>query len=510
MTEFLNDWGISLMVFLPLIGAALMAFVPASQEENHKTIALFTTLATGLVGILLIADFDYDNSDVLQFAVDARWIEVINARYTVAMDGMSLPLIALTLLVVPLVIIYSWNHIPNPGNPKTFLMLILVLHTGMLGSFVAQDLVLFFVFFEVVLLPMFFMIGVWGGEDRLYASLKFFLYTLFGSALMLVSFLALYVLAGSSTFNMVQLAENVVTEDISKTAQVLIFGGMFMGFGIKVPMFPFHTWLPDAHTQAPTQGSVILAAVLLKLGTYGFIRIAIPILPEAAVEWAPWIGLLAVIGIIYGALGCLAQTDMKRLIAFSSVAHMGYVMLGIATLTDFGINAAIFGMVAHGIITGMLFFIAGSIKERYHTLEIARLGGLLVQAPKMGWILAITTMASLGLPGLAGFWGEFPAILAAYDPAPGLSDALFRVYMVIAAIGTVLAAAYLLWLLQRTAFGTPSEEFENDPHIHDVVTEEWIAWTPLLILMVVLGFYPRLIFGITDDAVINSLLALGG
>ncbi len=243
---------------------------------------------------------------------------------------------------------------------------------------------------------------------------------------------------------------------------------MFIGFGIKVPMFPFHTWLPDAHTQAPTVGSVILAAVLLKLGTYGFIRIALPILPEAAEKWAPFIGLLAVIGIIYGALCCLAQTDMKRLIAFSSVAHMGFVMLGIATLTDFGINAAIFGMVAHGLITGMLFFVAGSAKERFHTLDIARLGGMLKQMPRMGWILGFSVMASLGLPGLAGFWGEFPAILSAYNPGGDLNVGLFRVYMVVAALGTVLAAGYLLWLFQRVAFGTPTEEFADDPHIHDV------------------------------------------
>ena len=229
-------------------------------------------------------------------------------------------------------------------------------------------------------------------------------------------------------------------EPVVLSTQVLIFAGMFMGFGIKVPMFPFHTWLPDAHTQAPTVGSVILAAVLLKLGTYGFIRVALPILPEAAVEWAPWIGLLAVIGIIYGALGCLAQTDMKRLIAFSSVAHMGFVMLGIASLTDFGLNAAVFGMVAHGLITGMLFFLAGSVKERFHTLEIKRLGGLLLQAPKMGWILGFCVMASLGLPGLAGFWGEFPAILSAYNPGAGLPEETFRTYMVIAAVGTVFAA----------------------------------------------------------------------
>jgi NADH-quinone oxidoreductase subunit M len=510
MTDFLNDWGITLMVFLPLVGAAIMLLVPGRDEETHKLIALLATVASAVIGILLLQDFDYDNARTLQFAVDKSWIEVINARYSVAVDGISLPLVALTLLVVPLVVVYSWNHIPEPGNTKAFLMLVLILHTGMLGTFVAQDLVLFFVFFEVVLLPMYFMIGVWGMENRLYAAIKFFLFTLFGSAFMLVSFLALYWVTGSQTFSLTALADLVAgrevegltpVADIELSTQVLIFAGMFLGFGIKVPMFPFHTWLPDAHTQAPTQGSVILAAVLLKLGTYGFVRIALPILPDAAVEWAPWIGLLAVIGIIYGALGCLAQTDMKRLIAFSSVAHMGYVMLGIATLTDFGINAAIFGMVAHGLITGMLFFLAGSVKERYHTLEIKRLGGLLIQAPRMGWILGFTSMASLGLPGLAGFWGEFPAILAAYNPAPGLSTELFRVYMVVAAVGTVLAAAYLLWLLQRTAFGTPSEEFADDPHIHDTVFTEWVAWVPLLILIVILGFLPGLVFNVTDEPV---------
>ncbi|MDZ7674419.1 MAG: NADH-quinone oxidoreductase subunit M [Acidimicrobiales bacterium] len=501
--DFIQDWGLTAMVFAPLVGVALMMLFPRDAEETHKLIAMVASLVTAGIGIAVFAEFDFDQSGTLQLVRDHAWIDVINARYEIAIDGLSVPLIALTLLITPLVIAYSWNHFPEPHNPKAFLALILVLHTGMLGTFVAQDLILFFVFFEVVLLPMYFMIGVWGGPERQYAAIKFFLYTLFGSALMILSFLALFFLTGAETFSMTGLAEEVQAADIARGTQILVFGGMFMGFGIKVPMFPFHTWLPDAHTQAPTQGSVILAAVLLKLGTYGFIRVALPILPEGAEAWAPWIGLLAVIGIIYGALGCLAQTDMKRLIAFSSVAHMGYVMLGISTLTDFGLNAAVFGMVAHGLITGMLFFIAGSIKERFHTLEIKRLGGLLVQAPRMGWILGFCTMASLGLPGLAGFWGEFPAILSAYQPMEGLPVETFRTYMVVAAIGTVFAAGYLLWLYQRTAFGTPSEEFEHDENIHDVETPEWVAWVPLLALILVLGVYPNLVFQVTDDSIVN-------
>jgi NADH-quinone oxidoreductase subunit M len=513
--DFLTHWGLSLMVFLPVVGAALVMLIPKAEEQWIKITALAASLASAAVGLWILIDFDYGHADKLQYAVDKSWIEVIGSRYIVGLDGLSLPLVALTLLVTPLVIIYSWNHFPDPKNPKAFLGLILLLHTGMLGSFVAQDLILFFVFFEVVLLPMYFMIGVWGGEQRQYASIKFFLYTLFGSALMIVSFLALYFVTGAHSFAMVDLAHGVAARNAAGTlamsTQVLIFGGMFMGFGIKVPIFPFHTWLPDAHTQAPTQGSVILAAVLLKLGTYGFVRVGIMILPEAAARWAPVIGILAVVGIIYGALGCLAQTDMKRLIAFSSVAHMGFVMLGIASMTTIGLNAAVFGMVAHGLITGMLFFVAGSMKERYHTLEIKRLGGLLISAPKMGWILGFATMASLGLPGLAGFWGEFPAILSAYNPGAHLSEELFRTLMVIAAIGTVLAAGYLLWLFQRTAMGEPKPEFAHE-HIHDVHVEEWIAWVPMLIGILVLGVYPHLVFHVTDQVLkpLGDALKLAG
>jgi NADH-quinone oxidoreductase subunit M len=504
MEDFIQDWGLTAAIFLPLAGVVVMMLIPREEESAHKFVALVTSLAVFAVGVALLWQFDYDQAGVLQFARDDEWVSALTIHYALGIDGISLALIALTVLIVPLCVIYSLDHVPEPGNPKMFFMLILILEVGMVGTFAAQDLILFFVFFEIVLLPMYFMIGVWGGPERKYASIKFFLYTLFGSALMLVCFVALFWLTGGETWTIPGLAEQVAAGEITRTAALLIFGGMFLGFGIKVPMFPFHTWLPDAHTQAPTVGSVILAAVLLKLGTYGFVRIAIPILPEAAATWAPWIGLLAVIGIIYGALGCLAQTDMKRLIAFSSVAHMGFVMLAIATLTTVGIQAAVFGMVAHGLITGMLFFIAGSVKERYHTLEINRLGGLLVQAPRLGWILGLCSMASLGLPGLAGFWGEFPAILSSYEPLSVIETGSFTLhtvywtFMVVAALGTVLAAGYLLWLFQRTAFGEPTDEFK-DHHIHDVHPAEWAAWLPILVLIVALGMYPKLLFDRLDD-----------
>lgn len=514
-----NGWGLSLIIFLPIVGALVTMLLPREREEVIKRWALLVTLVTFVLSVVVAANFDYGAGEQFQFDVNRSWISSIGSNYHIGVDGISLPLLVLSTFILVLSVIYSWDHWEEPRNPKAFLALMLILGTGMNGTFLALDLVLFFIFFELVLLPMYFMIGIWGDrtmrsipgfsrpvETRLYAAIKFFLFTLFGSAFMLLGFLALFFRSGElgpRTFDIVTLIGHGAAGDFAGWGLgSLVFGAMFLGFAVKVPMWPLHTWLPDAHTAAPTVGSVLLAAVLLKLGSYGFIRIALPILPEAAKLWAPAIGILAVIGIIYGSLACLAQTDVKRLIAFSSVGHMGFVMLGIATLTDVGINAAIIGMVAHGLITGLLFFVAGSLSHRYHTREMARLGGNQKLLPVLGGILAFTAMASLGLPGLAGFWGEFMALLGSYNPLTGLSTTLFRTLMVLGAIGTVLTAGYMLWMLQKVNLGEPSEEWA-DHNFQDADRYELVAWVPLIILIVVVGFWPRIVLGSTNDAVVS-------
>lgn len=504
---WVDTWGLSLAAFLPVVGAAVILSLPSERERLIKWAGIVAAGLALLAGILVLFRFDFSDPGTLQLKVDANWIPQIDARYTVGVDGISLPLLELSLLVTLACMIYNLWHLPQPGKVKAFTALILLLETGMNGTFVALDLILFFIFWEVVLVPMYFLIGIWGGGNRAYSAIKFFLYTLFGSIFMLLGFLALFF--STETWSILELRELAAAGEIGTPLfQNLVFLGLFLGFAIKVPMWPFHTWLPDAHTDAPTVGSVLLAAVLLKMGTYGFVRIALPVLPDAAVDWAPIIGILAVVAIIYGALCCFAQRDLKRLIAFSSVGHMGFVMLGIATLSPRGINGAIFGMVAHGLITGMLFFLAGSIHERYHTREIADLGGVLAQIPRFGSVFTYAAIASLGLPGLAGFWGEMLALLGSYDPGPGLSVALFRVLLVGGGVGTVLTAGYFLWTIQRVNLGRPPERFAS-ARIHDVALLEWYAWSPLLVLIIVAGLYPKLVLGVTEGAVESLLGAFG-
>ncbi|HSJ49735.1 MAG TPA: NADH-quinone oxidoreductase subunit M [Actinomycetota bacterium] len=504
---------ITIATFLPLAGALVITLVPRESDRAVRALGIVVTGAALVVALALAISFDYGAAG-LQFELDTRWIPAIDARYHVGIDGISLPLYLLTFVLSFLCAIYTWRVVPSPGKTKGFIALMLLLETGMAGTFIAFDLILFFIFWELVLVPMYFLIGIWGSANREYAAIKFFLYTLFGSIFMLLGFLAMYFRSdlggGQHTFDILALQEFAAGGGFSQGFQLVVFAAVGLGLAIKVPMWPFHTWLPDAHTEAPTIGSVLLAGILLKMGTYGFIRIALPILPYGAQKYAPWIGALAAVAIVYAALACLAQKDLKRLIAFSSVGHMGFVMLGIATLTPIGINAAIFGMVAHGIITGMLFFCVGSLYDRYHTREIAEIGGGVMQKlPYLGGVFAFVAIASLGLPGLAGFWGEVMALLSAYNPVEGQNAGLFRVFMVAGGIGTILTAGYFLWMIQRVNMGTVPEKWRAST-FPDIVAVEWVSWAPLLVATVALGVFPRLVFGVTEEPVEAILRLFGG
>jgi NADH-quinone oxidoreductase subunit M len=500
---------ITITTLLPIVGALVILCIPKERDRSIRGLGIGVTGAALVLAVAIAGTFDYGHGG-LQFTLNVAWIPAIGARYHVAIDGISMPLYVLTFLLSFLCAIYTWRYVPDPGRTKAFLALMLLLETGMAGTFIAFDLILFFVFWEMVLVPMYFLIGIWGSSNREYAAIKFFLYTLFGSVFMLLGFLAMYFQGPDPhTFDLVRLTEFGAAGGFGHTFQLVVFGAVALGFAVKVPMWPFHTWLPDAHTEAPTIGSVLLAGIMLKMGTYGFIRIALPVLPEGARAYAPWIGGLAAIAIVYAALACLAQKDLKRLIAFSSVGHMGFVMLGIATLTEIGIQAAIFGMVAHGVITGMLFFCVGSIYDRYHTREIAVIGGGMSQKmPKLAGIFAFVAIASLGLPGLAGFWGEVMALLSSFSPGAGLNVTLFRAFMIAGGIGTILTAGYFLWMLQRVNMGVMPEGWREHT-FKDILTVEWLAWIPLLIGILVLGLFPRLVFGVTDNAV-ASLMGLFG
>lgn len=491
------------LLALPLVGAVLLG-ARVVPERTARAAGVAVSGGTFALSLVLLAVHDYGRSGA-QSGVDVAWVPAAGLRFSLGVDGISLPLVVLTTLLTFLCAVYTVGHLPAPGRPGEFLGLVLLLEVGMLGTFLALDLLLFFVFFEVVLVPMYFLIAVWGGPERGPAATKFILYTLLGSALMLLSFLGIY--ARTGTFDMVALAARGGA-GIPRGVQVVLFLGLLLGFGIKTPMWPLHSWLPDAHTSAPTVGSVLLAGVMLKAGTYGLIRIALPELPLGARALAPGLGVLAVAGILYGSLCCLVQRDLKRLIAYSSVGHMGFVLLGIATLTPVGVNAALFANLAHGVVTGLLFFLVGAVKERYGTQDIAEIGGgVLAKVPYLGGLLTVATMASLGLPGLAGFWGEMLAMLGAFRPGAGLARGLFLTLMVLAGVGTLLTAVYLLALLRRVTLGVVPDRW-RDVRLADVGALELAAWTPLVALTVALGLYPRLVLGVTDGAV-RALLGGG-
>ena len=469
---------LSLILFTPLVGVVALLFVNRQRENLIKWIANIFVGLGFLVSLPLW--FWYDSEDPSwQFVEQADWIPSIGAQYFLAVDGFSTLLILLTTLMGAIAVLSSWTAITM--RVKEYYIFLLALQTGMLGAFMALDFLLFFLFWEVMLVPMYFLIAIWGSDNRLYSAIKFFLFTLVGSVVMLLGILAVYFyhydVTGVYTFDITRFHEL----NIPFNTQWWIFLAFFLGFAVKVPMFPFHTWLPDAHTDAPTAGSVILAAVLLKMGTYGFIRFSLPILPDATVTFVPWVVGLSIVGIVYGALVAMAQQDWKRLVAYSSVSHMGMVMLGMFALTPVGITGSIVQQLNHGISTGALFLIVGIVYERRHTRVISEYGGLSKVMPVYAAIFMIMMMSSIGLPTLNGFIGEVLILQGVF--------VVSKVWAAVAASGIVLGAAYMLWLYQRTMFGNVTNP--NNEKLPDLNLREFATFVPLLILAVWIGLYPK-------------------
>jgi NADH-quinone oxidoreductase subunit M len=500
--DFFRQHILTIVAFWPVAGLLVLLFF---NKENKTLIRMWANLVM-LVGFIISLPlwfwFDRTNGDQMQFVENVQWIRTIGANYHVGIDGISLLLVLLTTLLGPLAVLSSWESIQS--RMKEYYVFMLMLQAGMLGVFISLDFFLFYVFWEVMLVPMYFLIGVWGGPRKLYAAIKFFLYTLVGSVLLLLGILALYFtypqiasqqaqvaaqFGTAPTFNI--LAFQAIAPFLTFGFQYWIFLAFFVGFAIKVPMFPFHTWLPDAHVEAPTAGSVILAGVLLKMGTYGFLRFSLPILPEGTKYFVPMMIILSVIGIVYGALVAMMQPDMKKLVAYSSVSHMGFVMLGMFALNPNGLNGSIIQQINHGISTGALFLIVGMIYDRRHTREISQFGGISNVMPVFAIVFAIMTMSSIGLPLLNGFIGEFTIMMGA------LQERLW--WAVVAGSGIVLGAAYMLWLYQRTMFGkieNPANEKLVDLNLRELATV-----VPLIILAFWIGLYPGPFFAILDKPV---------
>lgn len=519
ISESVMQFLLAFIVVGPLIGAvaALLPAPPGLQGKSPDQAVLrhgvTVTGAILIAAIVLALGFDHDHPSKMQATTDISWIPALDVRIHLGIDGISLPLLVLTALLTFLCALYSYFKMPDGPSPKAFVALVLVLESGTLATFAVLDLLLFFLAFEMVLIPMYFLIARWGGAQRQAAAWKFILYTLLGSVIMLLGLLLIGLKSG--TFDMVALATDN-GRGLTSSVQVIAVLAIGVGLAVKTPMWPLHSWLPDAHTAAPTVGSVLLAGVLLKMGTYGFVRILLPIAPDGMHTFAPYLAAFAVVGIVYGSLACLAlarpgsKGDLKRLIAYSSVGHMGFVLLGIATMTPTGVNGALFANIAHGLITGLLFFLVGAVKDRYGTADLDTLSGatgaaLYGRAPRLGGLLAFAAVASLGLPGLAGFWGEMLTLFGAFDPAQGLSRPAFLTFMSIGAFGTLLTAAYMLIVVRRVCMGEKREE----PHpIADIQTYEFAAWTPLAALTVLAGLWPAALLGLTDPAV-QKLLAGG-
>lgn len=467
---------------LPAAGA-VAALAWRRDERTAKRVGVGFSAA----GLLAAAALAFGAGDgAMWHRLDVGWVDAFALRFDLAVDGISYPLIVLTALLTFLCCLHTAIREPERGGGAKLIALLLIVDVGILGVFSAANLVAFFVFFEVVLLPMYAIIAGWGGERRRHAANKFALYTLLGSLLLLVG--VFLVVGATGTADIVALTESG-GEGMSRQVQLLAFVLLALGFAVKSPLWPLHTWLPDAHTQAPTVGSVILAGVLLKMGTYGLIRVGVGVAPEGAQQAAPVLGVLAVAAIVIAGLVCLAQTELKRLIAYSSVGHMGFVLLGVATLTPAGINAALYGNIAHGLITGLLFFLAGAIKDRTGTGELAELGGMRHVAPGLSGMLGFAAVASLGLPGLAGFWGEAFAVYGAIQR----DSALWIVLAVAAAAGAALAAAYLLRMLRLTVHGEPSSAVSALGTTATLRRDELIIWTPIVLGVVVFGLAPWLL-----------------
>ncbi|MBI4904327.1 MAG: NADH-quinone oxidoreductase subunit M [Acidobacteria bacterium] len=469
---------LNLVLVLPLAGFLLTMILPKNNASLIRLFSLVLSLAIFVLSLGLTSPF-FQSGNGNWFVTDVPWIQSPEIRYHVGVDGLSIWLVILSTLLTPISILVSWKHIDK--RVKEFHAFMLLLEFGLIGVFVAWDLFLFYVFWEVCLVPMYFLIGVWGHERRIYAAVKFFLYTMAGSVLMLAAMIYLYNKA--NTFDYTNLVDLIQRGRLSFTGleQMLLFLAFFLAFAIKVPLFPLHTWLPDAHVEAPTAGSIMLAAVMLKMGTYSIVRFCLPLFPQAARECAPWIVILALIGIVYGALVALVQPNMKKLVAYSSVSHLGFVILGTFSFNQAGLDGAVYQMLNHGISTGALFMLVGFMYERTHTLEIKDYGGVSTPAPWLSTVFLITTLASIGLPTLNNFIGEFLVLQG--------SAYVSITWTAIAALGVILSACYMLWLYQRAFMGETNEHLKG--HMHDINPRELAAAIPLLILMVWMGTYTK-------------------